>query len=84
MRKVPIALAVALVAVWSIAAIGFEQRAALRHGARIAAKTCTASIAIEAPITGPAPRSSARSSYHFAQFAVAHDNSLLHLHVSAA
>jgi branched-chain amino acid transport system substrate-binding protein len=82
MRRLPIAFAVALVAVWSIAAIATSGAGAAARRAR-AAKTCSASIAIEAPTTGPAP-ALGQEQYHFAQFAVAHFNSVLHLHVSAA
>ncbi len=81
MRKVPIAFAVALVAVWSIAAMASSAGATARRAH--AAKTCSAAIAVEAPTTGPAP-ALGQEQYHFAQFAVAHFNSLLHLHVSAA
>jgi branched-chain amino acid transport system substrate-binding protein len=81
MRKVPIAFAVALVAVWSIAAMASSAGATARRAH--AAKTCSAAIAVEAPTTGPAP-ALGQEQYHFAQFAVAHFNSLLHLHVSMA
>jgi branched-chain amino acid transport system substrate-binding protein len=73
---------VALVAAWSIAAIATSGAGAAARRAH-AAKTCSASIAVLAPTTGPAP-ALGQEQYHFAQFAVAHFNSLLHLHVSMA
>ena len=47
------------------------------------AKTCTASIAIEGPFTGPVAQVGLEQ-LHFAQLAVANDNTLYHLNVSLA
>jgi branched-chain amino acid transport system substrate-binding protein len=81
MRK-PIAFAVALVAAGSIAAIATSGAGATARRAH-AAKTCSATIAIEAPITGDASFIGSLQ-LRFAQEAVANYNKSLHLHVTLA
>jgi branched-chain amino acid transport system substrate-binding protein len=80
MRKVPIAFAVALVAAWSIAAIATSGAGAAARRAH-AAKTCSATIALEAPITGGASFIGDLQ-LRFAKLAVSNFNKSLHLHVT--
>jgi branched-chain amino acid transport system substrate-binding protein len=82
MRKVPIAFAVALVAAWSIAAIATSGAGAAGRRAH-AAKTCSASLAIEAPITGDASFIGSLQ-LRFAEEAIANYNHSLHLNGTLA
>jgi len=80
MRKI-LTLAVAVAALFGIVAA--SSSASGTHASAAAKskpKTCKATIAIMAPITGPAAQLG-QEQLHFAQFAVAHFNKLLGIHV---